>query len=190
MTVRFRSTGAAPGFLLLDFDGVRVDGFAASVDEQPRAIRLRGDGTRRHELWVHDRGMVDWYLRPQAFPQVLDLSYRVALEPGGRRLVVPIPVPAATPEEIPGTLFTARLSTPPGTSLADAFPSDLRPLEESADGVAYRVDLPAVPSHLAFDLVEGEAPPLTWLRAVDALVVVLLLLSLALVARQLAVEGR
>lgn len=171
----------------IQMSGIPVTVLEPSARMEDLTARVRG---RRVELeWLETRGRHRGgrILVPPSLQEpgpsgrselelLLTYTVRGAV---GRRIELPLVAVAWPPSEAtPGTFF-AEVRLPAGVSLYDAFPSGLRPWPDSSrswPGAVYRAELPVLPAMLGFTTREGPAPLVTAGRAVDAGVVLVLLL--------------
>ena len=121
----------------------------------------------------------------------LHIGYRVAgaWDPSGR---ISLPLMAArwVPVEPTPQTFQADVEVPRGLTITGSFPTSVLMRPDPGEGGIFRVGLQGVPSMLVLWVAEGEGPLFTPERAMDGLVVVLLIVMVALGLRYLAGRDR
>jgi hypothetical protein len=124
-------------------------------------------------------------------PLSLQITYRVSgAWPDGAKAVLPLVVPRWAPKEPGPTTFIATVEPPLGYTITESFPTSVlsRPLSDpngQSPGPpdSYRIGLQGVPAMVILRLEEGEAPAVTLERALD-LVVVAVLLAMGIMGLQ------
>ena len=118
-----------------------------------------------------------------AGPLSLQLTYLVrGAWPEGAKAVLPLVVPRWAPREPDPTTFVATVEPPLGYAITESFPTSV--LSRFASGTnrqsprppdSYEIGLQGVPAMVILRLKEGEVPAVTLERALDLLVVAVLL---------------
>ncbi len=159
----------------LSVDGTRIREMTARLGGgEPTAVPWpAGDGEPAGRATIPLEGSVP------GDSTTMEISYRVMSErPSGAsrtRTRLPVVQVAWPPEEArPGT-FTARLALPEDHYVTGTFPTVLGEVESTEAGVRrYEMDVQVVPGLVSIGLREGEPPVLTFARALDLGVVLLL----------------